>query len=98
MITLASEDGNLVTKREDAEPSFLKDWSAIVGSDSATFILVYRYPEGDVDCPRWPLASKDRHILASALYDARETGQLAGYPQSVLLPDGEEFHIESNLK
>ena len=61
-------------------------------------LLLVRYPAGDCDrCP-WPMTTEEeKHNLASALYDAREMGEIPD-DMSVWLPDGEEFRIEDNLK
>jgi hypothetical protein len=58
-------------------------------------MLLVRYPEGDCDSIVWPFGDNDRRNLASALFDAYETGDLA--ERTVLLPDGTEFDIDSNL-
>jgi len=59
-------------------------------------VIIYRYRAGDVDLIKWPLPEEDRRMLAAALYDGREMGDI---PNSsiVLLPDGTQFDFEDVL-
>ena len=60
-------------------------------------ILLVRYPAGDYDTIPFPFTNEeDRHNLASALYDEYEFGNLSS--RTVLLPDGQPFNIEGNLR
>jgi len=67
-------------------------------------LLLVVYGGGDCDTIHWPFGAskleaydeaKDRSNLASALYDEFEMGNLN--ERTVLLPDGTEFNIDSNL-
>jgi hypothetical protein len=71
-------------------------------------LLVHVYPAGDCDTCAWPMTQdagassytveKQRGILASALYDAYETGAISNYKErTVLLPDGETFNVDEEL-
>jgi len=53
-----------------------------------TELLLCVYPEGDCDAIKWPQYNEDN--LRSALFDARETGEIP-LDSRVLLPNGEEF-------
>jgi hypothetical protein len=55
-------------------------------------ILLVRYPEGDCDSINWPFQSKkDVENLESALFDAREMGDVPSDTRAVTLPDGGFF-------
>ena len=57
-------------------------------------ILLVRYPEGDCDSIPWPFHSKDDlEHLESALFDAREMGDVPSDTRFVKLPDGATFHF-----
>ncbi len=86
MIQLICEDGYLYTPRSAmSDPLLLAHYRE-------NPILIKIYDEGDCDTIKWP--DYDAKNLRSALYDARETGCITGYPTSVLLPDGTVFEIE----
>jgi hypothetical protein len=57
-------------------------------------ILLVRYPEGDCDSIPWPFQrKKDAENLESALFDAREMGDVPSDTRFVKLPDGGTFHF-----
>ena len=56
-------------------------------------ILLVRYPEGDCDSINWPFKGKDAENLESALFDAREMGDVPSDTRFVVLPDGGTFHF-----
>lgn len=55
-------------------------------------ILLCIYPAGD--CDRIRAKNPNQNNLRSALYDARETGELPLDCKSVLLPSGAAFYID----
>jgi len=64
-------------------------------------MLMKVYDAGDIDTIPWPFKEtshwdrdKWNEALASALYDARETGDLPSATRTVLLPDRQEFVID----
>ena len=60
-------------------------------------ILIVRYNAGDCDTIPFPLRTKEhRRNLASALFDEYECGTIN--ERIVMLPNGEEFNIDDNLK
>jgi hypothetical protein len=61
-------------------------------------IVVCNYAAGDCDTVPWPMEDPEYSMetLSKALYDSREVGLIPN-DQSVLLPDGTEFEIESHL-
>ena len=87
-IKLVSEDGTLHTLKSDIRDKLMSEWY------TGNPLLLHRYAGGDVDTIAWPLV--DSGGLAIALYDAREMGIIPDV-QSVILPDGTEFGIDSNV-
>jgi hypothetical protein len=61
-------------------------------------ILLYRYEAGDCDTFTMSdlRSEKRRRLLASALFDCREVGEVDG--DVVELPNGELFSINENLR
>ena len=88
-IKLVAEDGTLHTLKSDISDKLMSEWY------TGNPILLRRYESGDVDTIAWPLQG-DKCNLAVALYGAREMGMIPDV-QSVILPDGTEFEIDSNL-
>jgi hypothetical protein len=72
-------------------------------------MLLCIYPSGDCDRISWPLNRQEneligydevrqRGMLASALFDAIETGDIPlSHERIVLLPDGSSFDIDEEL-
>jgi hypothetical protein len=67
-------------------------------------MLVHVYAAGDCDTCAWPMVedvysvAKQRGILASALFDACETGDIpTSEGRTVTLPNGELFDIDMEL-
>jgi hypothetical protein len=59
-------------------------------------IVLVIYPEGDCDFIPWPMNGKWNAELASALYDAYESGVIS--ERSVELPDGSVFDIDEHVE
>ena len=90
-IRLLAEGGTLHTLKSDISDKLMSEW--FTGNP----ILLRRYEGGDVDTIAWPLSGdSDKQNLAIALYSAREMGIIPNV-QSVTLPDGMGFEIDSNL-
>jgi hypothetical protein len=66
-----------------------------ISTDPEPRLLIFIYPEGDVDLIKWP--NPDRGKLARCLYDSIETGELQEGDRVVYLPDGTEFWIDQEL-
>ena len=89
-ITLIANGRSLCTPNSAIESKDLREWY----DDGEDPILIFEYPSGDVDTIAWP--KPNRKNLAGALYDARETGLIPDVP-TVILPDGTEFNIDTEL-
>jgi hypothetical protein len=85
-IQLISKHNNLHTKFEDIVEEDLISWWKNDEKDSQDPVLLYHYPEGDVDT----ISSKNPNLdhLASALYDCRECGLIPSDTTLAILPDG----------
>lgn len=89
LVRLVARDGKLFIP-SSAMDQENRDW---FGDEGA--ILVYCYPEGDVDTISYPLSPSGswRPMLRSCLLDARECGRLPADSQAVELPNGERFDL-----
>lgn len=85
---LVEKYGNLYTPKSEISDRLMREFH----DDDP--ILSVQYADGDCDTIAWPLTNP--RDLAGALYDAREMGVIP-FVESVVLPDGTEFHIDSNL-
>ena len=86
-ITLIAANGQLFIPNSAISDELQREWHG-----NADILIVRRYDAGDCDTIAWP--NPDQENLRSALYDAREMGQIPGDTTSVLLPDGSEFTID----
>ena len=87
-IKLVVEGGKLHTLKTDIVDKLMSEWH------TENPILICGEGE-ERDTIAWPLT--DERNLAAALYDAREMGIIPDV-QSVILPDGTEFGIDSNVQ
>lgn len=85
-IQLIEKHGNLHTKFEDIVEDYLIDYWKSDEKDSQDPVLLYYYPEGDVDTINAKNPNLDH--LASALYDCRESGLIPSDTTLAMLPDG----------
>jgi hypothetical protein len=94
VIQLVAEDGRLCTAFADLADDTLRSYYREVREGrviEAPVLLLCRYDAGDCDTIRWPRPQVKR--LRSALFDARETGQIPDV-RTVLLPNGTIFTID----
>ena len=85
-IQLIERFGKLHTKFQDiVEEDLIEYWKSDE-EDSQDPVLLYYYPEGDVDT----INSKNPNLdhLASALYTSRESGLIPSDTTLAILPDG----------
>jgi len=89
-IRLVVEHGTLHTQHADIVDPLMKEWY------SSDPVILFQYPTGDWDRVPWPMENEHRKMLASVLYGNREQGVIPHVP-SVILPDGSEFFIDTEL-
>lgn len=91
--------GMLATRSEDSTEGYRRDREMIRMYDDpkdSPSLLCDRDMTGDAVTVEWTgrkLGKEAAKNLGMLLYGARETGQLAGDPTEVLLPNGELFQI-----
>ena len=91
--------GMLATRSEDGTESYRRDCEMLRIEDDpkdSPSLLCDRDMTGDPVTVKWTgrkLGKEAAKNLGMLLYGARETGQLAGDPTEVLLPNGELFQI-----